>query len=277
MYGRTIEYFRINKGLTIFALTDGIMTRASYYRFTRNQSDTKVEKFFNLLERLRVEPTEFFIVHNNFQTYTLPSLAMKVKKVVTIQEFYILSSVKILANLHLNKHDSMIINEFIRLKKHFIENQKNISSFLKMQLIQTDSWTSYELMMFSHSMRLFDSFLMDRLLSKIIHRRQKYYALSKFKREAIFLIIDAILIYFERNEPHYVKHWLAVARKQLPFEDYLSAEIIISALNTCYLIRFEKRNDLLPLLTKHITYTSSLNAPFLLNFLKNILFLTEHH
>lgn len=67
-YGSLFRVLRENKNLSLSSLADDYISKGMISKFERNECDISVSRFFHLLEKIKVKPSEFFLTKHQYKT-----------------------------------------------------------------------------------------------------------------------------------------------------------------------------------------------------------------
>lgn len=177
-YGSIFRVLRENKNISISSLADEYISKGMISKFERNESDISVSRFFHLLEKIKIQPQEFFFTKNQYKAEGFSQLLTEIQQNVLAGNIDKLTET--LRNEHHqyqstgDKHFKLncimleaIINEMMNNTAAINENKLN---FMLDYLFRCENWTLYELILYGNSM---SAFPVDSVIefSKSIHQK----------------------------------------------------------------------------------------------------------
>ena len=201
--GRTIEYLRKSKGLSIGDVCGNEISRQTYYRIVHNQIDTSISKFEIILKNLNISFDEFFFICNDFnqnKIFTdLKKLKMyfeahNLKAIETLKNEYCILKNQSPKNLHMFCLICILSDRLTN------SNHSEQQAILKQYLINVESWTHYEIVLFNNCMFLFSNDFITSVLDKTLHNLSNYSSLRVYGDEAFRLMINVLMLFIHRNE-----------------------------------------------------------------------------
>jgi len=212
MFGITIEMIRKGKNIKIKDLCEGIMTRAAYHRFASGKSDTSIQNFTLLLDRLHTNSKEFFLIHNNYVNDKVSSFLKELSRAYRTQKLQELRNLnrKLESDFTGLKRDHLAELLKFRISRLLGQNIKGKESNLFNYLIKTEFWTHYELVLFTNSMFVFSLELIDAILIRCIQSFKKFSTIRPYGNESFRLVSNALIVAFEQNNKFYTKKWMVI-------------------------------------------------------------------
>ena len=200
-FGQTVEFIRHQKNFSIKQICGDYLSRQTYYRFVKNEIDISSKKLFYILNNLNVNVDEFLFINNNFQSsqdfldmeslkfyfenkdiQKLNSLLDDYSTKSTVKEQVFYSLISILIGRLTNKH---------------FDSEEE---YLKNYLVNIETWTHYETILFNNSMFVFENDFIELVFSKVNYNLNKYSALRYYGNESIRMFINMIILYIDRQD-----------------------------------------------------------------------------
>lgn len=200
-FGQTVEFIRHQKNFSIKQICGDYLSRQTYYRFVKNEIDISSKKLFYILNNLNVNVDEFLFINNNFQSsqdfldmenlkfyfenkdiQKLNSLLDDYSTKSTVKEQVFYSLISILIGRLTNKH---------------FDSEEE---YLKKYLINIETWTHYETILFNNSMFVFENDFIELVFSKVNYNLNKYSTLRYYGNESIRMFINMIILYIDRQD-----------------------------------------------------------------------------
>ncbi|MCE2058148.1 Rgg family transcriptional regulator [Streptococcus thermophilus] len=200
-FGQTVEFIRHKKNFSIKQICGDYLSRQTYYRFVKDEIDISAKKLFYILDSLNVNVDEFLFINNNFQVSKEFSDMEKVKFHFENKD------IKELNNLLTNYSSkssskeqvlSSLISSLIgRLTGEKAPNEEKL---LREYLINIETWTHYETVLFNNSMFIFDNEFIELVFAKINYNIEKYSTLRYYGNESIRMFINMVILYIDRQD-----------------------------------------------------------------------------
>ncbi|HGA1282233.1 TPA: Rgg/GadR/MutR family transcriptional regulator, partial [Streptococcus suis] len=200
-FGQTVEFIRHQKNFSIKQICGDYLSRQTYYRFVKDEIDISAKKLFYILDSLNVNVDEFLFINNNFQVSKEFSDMEKVKFHFENKD------IKELNNLLTNYSSkssskeqvlSSLISSLIgRLTGEKAPNEEKL---LREYLINIETWTHYETVLFNNSMFIFDNEFIELVFAKINYNIEKYSTLRYYGNESIRMFINMVILYIDRQD-----------------------------------------------------------------------------
>lgn len=200
-FGQTVEFIRRQKGISIKQICGDYLSRQSYYRFVKDEVDISSKKLFYILNNLNINVDEFLFICNNFQ---LPKESADMQKIKFYFENNHIDNLKNLLNSYSKKQSIKEENLFslisILICRLTGENADAEENKLRQYLIDIETWTHYETVLFNNSMFIFDSEFIELVFSKVNYNIDKYSTLRAHGNESTRMFINMIILYIDRQD-----------------------------------------------------------------------------
>ncbi|HHJ7256535.1 TPA: quorum-sensing system transcriptional regulator RopB/Rgg1 [Streptococcus pyogenes] len=201
--GETVEFIRHSKNISIKQVCGDYLTRQTYYRFIKNNLDISSKKLLYILDNLNVNVDEFLFISNNFKQY---------------KEFI---------DMDTAKHYFECRNRNIEGLNHILDSYKDSKStkeknlfalvkvllatlteedcltertYLSNYLINIETWSHYETVLFNNCMFIFESCFIEMVFSKVILNLDKYNTLRYYGNESIRMFVNMLILFIQRQE-----------------------------------------------------------------------------
>lgn len=200
-FGQTVEFIRHQKNFSIKQICGDYLSRQTYYRFVKNEVDISSKKLFYILNNLNVNVDEFLFINNNFQSsqYFLDMENLKfyfennnIQKLNDLLDAY--STRSTIKEQVFYSLISILIGRLTN--RHFYSEEE----YLKNYLINIETWTHYETILFNNSMFIFENDFIELVFSKVNYNLNKYSALRYYGNESIRMFINMIILYIDRQD-----------------------------------------------------------------------------
>lgn len=226
-YGQTIEKIRRQKNILIKDLIEGVMDSSTYHRFKNNDIDTTVSKFIIILQRLNVRFEEFLFIHENFKLDFLKSTLLKLqnyynqKDIFNIKQLIIDIEIYDWDNKLTKRHMVDLVTLYLNVLQNKTNNLDSVSLIQYLKKVET--WTHYEIAMFSNCIRLLPVDLIDYSLHYVMRSFSVYKHTDIYYSESCRILINAITLFIGKKEIELAKKWYRVLRQQ-ELNDFLIFE-----------------------------------------------------
>lgn len=201
--GETIEYIRSRKNISIKEICGNQLSRQTYYRIVHNDLDTSVSNFLFILKQLNVELDEFFFIKNNFQKERINQDLILLraffekqekKKIFLLKNKYERLENKALKEVHIH---NLIAVYLLMLEGKNCEDHKKV---LVNYLINVETWTHYECILFNNCMFIFNTEIIDIILSKVAANFDSYSSLRQYGNESFRMYANVVLLFIEKMD-----------------------------------------------------------------------------
>ncbi|MBA2796197.1 Rgg family transcriptional regulator [Streptococcus porcinus] len=199
--GETVEFIRHSKNIPIKQVCGDYLTRQTYHRFIKNNLDISSTKLLYILDNLNVNVDEFLFISNNFKRYQefidmdtakhyfenqdttgLHQILTSYKDSKSTKEKNLFALVKVLL--------AMLTNEDCLKERLYLSNY----------LVNIETWSHYETVLFNNCMFIFDSNFIEIIFSKVILNLDKYNTLRCYGNESIRMFVNMLILFIQRQE-----------------------------------------------------------------------------
>ncbi|WP_165005099.1 MULTISPECIES: Rgg/GadR/MutR family transcriptional regulator [unclassified Enterococcus] len=221
-----IEYVRKQKGMSVAELCGEEVSRSVYERFVKNHADTTVSKLTYFLQRLNMGYEELRI-------FNYPPDTSSRKQMMKEMD---------LAFMSRDTNELQRIIELCEAKENMTQKEKHLVSLCKLliarlmqeeidvteyevyqYLIDAQTWTHYELILFNNCMYAFDPIFIDLLLDKALLSITMYQTSQEGKRETFRMLVNAIIHFIQNHQRGLV--WKYISKlKEVHLEEDLFFE-----------------------------------------------------
>ncbi|HGH7617992.1 TPA: quorum-sensing system transcriptional regulator RopB/Rgg1 [Streptococcus pyogenes] len=200
--GETVEFIRHSKNISIKQVCGDYLTRQTYYRFIKNNLDISSKKLLYILDNLNVNVDEFlFISSNNFKQYK------EFIDMDTAKHYFECRNIEGLNHILDSYKDSKSTKEknLFALVKVLLatlteEDCLTERTYLSNYLINIETWSHYETVLFNNCMFIFESCFIEMVFSKVILNLDKYNTLRYYGNESIRMFVNMLILFIQRQE-----------------------------------------------------------------------------
>ena len=203
---KLIRAIRKNKNLKSKDVYKDILTRPAISRFERGQSDTTVEKLFQILRNMNITLEEFYFQYNDntenddfltIDAYTEAYYAKDHSKLADLEReaqirYEETPNIKFL-------HYAAIIHLFQR-KLTYQPISGEQFSVIRNYLVACETWGYYEVVLFTNSLDFFSADLIEALYSTVKLKMTEFNRIRRYKNELFSLISNILVLYLEKND-----------------------------------------------------------------------------
>jgi len=201
-YGETLRQIRVQKGLTMKELADGICSVSFLSKFERGDSDITLGLFTRILEKLMLSFDEFLYIHND---YLPDQLEQFFKNVSTAYSNRNSAHLKHLKKQEMEKWEKYRIDTYycnvlmLQVYKRIVEAKeidedvdKEDIKILSDYLFRVEIWGYYELKLYSATMLFLEPVMVVQLSKTAYEKSIRYRNLKKVNEAIISIIINTI-------------------------------------------------------------------------------------
>lgn len=199
--GETVEFIRHSKNISIKQVCGDYLTRQTYYRFIKNNLDISSKKLLYILDNLNVNVDEFLFISNNFKQYK------EFIDMDTAKHYFECRNIEGLNHILDSYKDSKSIKEknLFALVKVLLatlteEDCLTERTYLSNYLINIETWSHYETVLFNNCMFIFESCFIEMVFSKVILNLDKYNTLRYYGNESIRMFVNMLILFIQRQE-----------------------------------------------------------------------------
>lgn len=202
-FGPLFKEFRLNKGLKLKEVAEGIVTTQFLIKFESGSSDVTLTKFYRLLYRIKVGFDEFMGVYSEIGLEILNEFEAEIDVVVDNHSSIGLQKMRDKYQvLYEGTQDQMFYFLWLILResnKRFNKKnaEENLLEPIKRYLLRTETWGKYELFLAVYVIDIFDSFELFNLIKCSFSRMSRDKSL-KFRLDDF--ILNSIIIFLLRGE-----------------------------------------------------------------------------
>lgn len=198
--GETVEFIRHSKNISIKQVCGDYLTRQTYYRFIKNNLDISSKKLLYILDNLNVNVDEFLFISNNFKQYK------EFIDMDTAKHYFECRNIEGLNHILDSYKDSKSTKEknLFALVKVLLatlteEDCLTERTYLS-YLINIETWSHYETVLFNNCMFIFESCFIEMVFSKVILNLDKYNTLRYYGNESIRMFVNMLILFIQRQE-----------------------------------------------------------------------------
>ncbi|MBO0474099.1 hypothetical protein IGL98_000014 [Enterococcus sp. DIV0840] len=278
--GKTIDFIRKGKNISIKLLTSGVISRSQYHRIINNQSEISAVTFFKLLEQLNVSIEEFMFIGNSFKEDEFKRLFKNVKKAFLEKDTEKLENLK-LYSLNLYKKSLIEKYKHIYLIIDLLVNRLNLNNDYRKQneiqyyLLNLNFFTHYDLVLYINTYFSFSREINELMINNIFNSANKYKNLKQYESELVKILVNMIIIEIEEKDILKV-HKYAQILVNLNISDELLLEQVLQNffIGLSLIITEDCQNGIL-ITKKNIDFLKQLNNSYW-RILENIYIVTIH-
>lgn len=203
--GETVEFIRHSKNISIKQVCGDYLTRQTYYRFIKNNLDISSKKLLYILDNLNVNVDEFLFISNNFSNNF-----KQYKEFIdmdTAKHYFECRNIEGLNHILDSYKDSKSTKEknLFALVKVLLatlteEDCLTERTYLSNYLINIETWSHYETVLFNNCMFIFESCFIEMVFSKVILNLDKYNTLRYYGNESIRMFVNMLILFIQRQE-----------------------------------------------------------------------------
>ncbi|HES6515771.1 TPA: quorum-sensing system transcriptional regulator RopB/Rgg1 [Streptococcus pyogenes] len=198
--GETVEFIRHSKNISIKQVCGDYLTRQTYYRFIKNNLDISSKKLLYILDNLNVNVDEFLFISNNFKQYK------EFIDMDTAKHYFECRNIEGLNHILDSYKDSKSTKEknLFALVKVLLatlteEDCLTERAYLSNYLINIETWSHYETVLFNNCMFIFESCFIEMVFSKVILNLDKY-NIRYYGNESIRMFVNMLILFIQRQE-----------------------------------------------------------------------------
>lgn len=203
--GETVEFIRHSKNISIKQVCGDYLTRQTYYRFIKNNLDISSKKLLYILDNLNVNVDEFLFISNNFKQYK------EFIDMDTAKHYFECRNIEGLNHILDSYLDSYKDSKSTKEKNLFAlvkvllatlteEDCLTERTYLSNYLINIETWSHYETVLFNNCMFIFESCFIEMVFSKVILNLDKYNTLRYYGNESIRMFVNMLILFIQRQE-----------------------------------------------------------------------------
>ncbi|MCP1639090.1 Rgg/GadR/MutR family transcriptional activator [Streptococcus gallinaceus] len=207
-YGEIFKEFRLNKQLTLTELADDQVSVSQLSRFERGESDLSISKFFHVLEKLKLTPSQFMNRVSNYRRNDQIHLMAQMACAHYQEDTATLAQLKAgQQNLYIEKPqnkraqlNAILLQGAIcdlDASQQMTEQDLGIVSD---HLFCTEDWQIDELILIGNLYQYYKTDLMCRLVDEVVGRRDFYMDMPTHKNLVEVTLLNIILTLTERGE-----------------------------------------------------------------------------
>lgn len=206
--GETVEFIRHSKNISIKQVCGDYLTRQTYYRFIKNNLDISSKKLLYILDNLNVNVDEFLFISNNFKQYKEFIDMDTAKHYFECRNIeglnHILDSYNHILDSYKDSKSTKEKNLFALVKVLLAtlteEDCLTERTYLSNYLINIETWSHYETVLFNNCMFIFESCFIEMVFSKVILNLDKYNTLRYYGNESIRMFVNMLILFIQRQE-----------------------------------------------------------------------------
>lgn len=195
--GKVIRNIRLKKKINSNVLYKDLLSRPAIAKFERGESDTSVEKFLKMLERLNITLEEFEIVYNNEENKDLRYTRRYIQAFYNRDEGLLIQ----IANEVENEYKISGITKFLHYRSLVLllvddlrgtQEYDNQVLVLQDYLMKCESWGYYEITLFANSLSFYSLELIDLVYKRAKNTLLIYQKLTRYRNEVGLMIFNIL-------------------------------------------------------------------------------------
>lgn len=214
--GATFRFLRQSKNISLSAVADEFISKGMLSKFERNISDISANRFFHLLNKINVTPTEFFFVHRRFETTSMSRLLQ------AMQKYVIEGNNKQLHQLYLQEYQRFqktddLFNQLnaimLACVLQSVDPQTTVSNedidTLIDYLFTCENWGQYELVLYGNALQAFPTATVIAFSKEIPAKIMLFKEESQLLATSFNVILNSFILCIEQEELQAAKYFLA--------------------------------------------------------------------
>lgn len=207
--GVTIKKLRKDKKIQANTMYQNLLSRPAIAKFENGESDTTVEKFIIILDRLNISLEEFEVVHriNNVveseEIYS-PAAYKKAFYAKDVRELRYLSEMSMqkyeATNLVKYSHNSAVINLLINVIENKLYTTES-ADFIQEYLSKCEYWSYYEITLFTNTLSFYSIEYIDVTYKHAKRILNSYQGMIRYKNEMAILLFN--ILHIKITKGHY--------------------------------------------------------------------------
>ncbi len=204
--GEIIDHVRKQKGLTIKQICGEKISRTTYHRFVKEQSDTSIGNLTYLLQKVN-------LYYDELKTFDYPENVNWINQIMKeIKQAFFAKDIDELKRIQAFRSEQTIeIAEQQTKRVHMaslcdlliakLENKKfNVTcTEIYSYLINAQTWTRYELVLFNNCMYAFHAEFLESVLEKAVRGIGHYRGTGEGKSEGFRMLANAVIHFIQMH------------------------------------------------------------------------------
>lgn len=246
--GAAISLIRKEKNISIKDLCGDQISRSAYTRFVNGETDTSTSNFLFFLDKLHVSFNEFMLIKEDYQQ-TERELYL-----IRLQKYFLNGDVKNISILKkecelLSEHKNDIFNHLTLLCEVYLCRIKNIpvdadvTKMLKSYLMDVDTWTHYEILLFNNSMFIYDINFIEIVLNRATRGLDRYKSIRGYTNESFGMLTNVLNIYLSSKELHKANKLFKFLSDEILPEEFVRERLHLTFFEGIIMLVLHKNTD----------------------------------
>lgn len=219
--GVTIKKLRKDKKIQATTVYQNLLTRPAIAKFESGESDTTVEKFISILDRLNISLEEFEVVHRinneaeNEDIYS-PGAYKKAFYAKDVEELRYLSEMSMqkykATKIVKYSHNSAVINLLINVIENKLYTTES-SDFIQEYLSKCEYWSYYEITLFTNTLSFYSIEYVDVTYKHAKRILNSYQGMVRYKNEMAILLFNILHLKITKGHFKSLNYYLSELMK----------------------------------------------------------------
>lgn len=201
--GEIIEFVRKQKGLTIKDVCGDTVSRSVYHRFVTNRASTNISNVVYMLHKINLSFDDLKIFDYPSGISSLQQLMLEMRNAFMKQDVEELLRIKEFCQSpeHAEKQHYQHVRDLCDYSIARLTGKELDTSetSLYCYLINVQTWTRYELIMFNNSMHTFTPEFLELILDKALMGMNQYRESREGRSECFRLLANAIVLFIQND------------------------------------------------------------------------------
>lgn len=241
--GEIIDHVRKQKGLTIKEICGEKISRTTYHRFVKEQSDTSIGNLTYLLQKVNLYYDELKIFDYPQNVNWINQIMKEIKQAFFLKDKDELKRIKAFCfenTIGIKEQQTKRIHmaSLCDLLIAKLENKKMDMTHTEIYsyLINVQTWTRYELVLFNNCMYAFHTEFLESVLEKAVRGIDQYKRAGEGKSEGFRMLANAVIHFIQIHNLHSAWKYLEKMNDYMLNEEMLferNTKLIINGIWDC--------------------------------------------
>ncbi|QBO37361.1 Rgg/GadR/MutR family transcriptional regulator [Periweissella cryptocerci] len=244
-YGETFQAIRLNKNVSLRAVSEGIASDSFVGKFEKGLTNISFDKLVHLVERLNVTVEEFLFLdstHNDYFSVLLDEMNTAytnadISKLIALAD----EQLRIYRDTNVPSYKCNWI--MVRSLISDLEDEKlddEFTNYIVNYLVGISEWTLYEVILFANSVHIFDMNTIMLLTDEILNK-DALINFEKNKRIVVDTLLNIARVFIEDGQRMYASRILAKVKRISMDDIYYSSRTNFLFVQGLYEIKFGDR------------------------------------
>ena len=246
-FGQIAKQIRQSKKLSEVEVTDDVIKQSQLSKFERGQTNMSIDKFYQLLENMKVSLDEFQSIYRDFTLSEEGNFAMelagaydsrdaaKLRKILKTSEAKLENQPKKL----FNQIEVIIVKLALSYVTHFELPTEELDR-VKDYLLDVENWGRYELWLLSWLLPVFDIKALRLLGQEILQKAEFYRSISINNRSFIRVILNLINVWLQKDDPAQALKYIKYLENRKLSLDYMYERLMLKYNKGLYQVKLGK-------------------------------------